>query len=278
MQRTLSVQGFSLVEMMIALSLGAVLSLAVIQIMTASAITQELNRALASTQDNGRFIMHRLRTETMHTGRYDALSGSLNRSVDTVEEAAFIRRHPLIMPGDFSSRSSLGSQNNTQDTLVVSHQATRDCRGYVLGYDGIEEFPVVNEFFVEDNVLRCRGFDLRVLRGMRTAVGHNSHSSIALLDGVVSFQVMYGLGDRLSGQITRYVNASNMTDPTEVVALRLALLLQSPESINVDNTHTFKLLDADAIRPAGPFVYRQFETNILLRNTRFVVGELGGVQ
>jgi type IV pilus assembly protein PilW len=269
-------RGFSLVEMMIALSLGAVLSLAIIQIMTASSITQQLNRALASTQENGRFIMHRLRTETMHSGRYDAWSGGLNRSVDIVEEAAFVKRHPIIMPGDFSSRTSLGSQNAAQDTLVITHQATRDCRGYVLGYDGVEEFPVVNEFFVEDNVLRCRGFDLRVLRGLRTAVGHNSHSSIALVDGVVSFQVMYGVGDRNSGQIIRYVNAADIADPTQIVALRLALLLQSPEGINVNNTQTFKLLDADTVSPSEAFVYRQFETNILLRNTRYVVGELGG--
>lgn len=272
-------RGFSLVELMIALALGAVVSLAIIQIMVGSSVTQQLNRALASTQENGRFVMHRLRQDILHAGRYDELSGNFDLNADIAEESIFVRQRPLVLPNTFTSQPTMGIANASHgknDQLVLTGQQSRDCRGYHLGYGGNTEFPVVNHYYIQNNVLRCRGFDLRVLRGQKAAVGHNNHNSIALLEGVESFQVMYGLGDINNGRVIRYVNAENVTDPARVVALRLALLLRSPESINVANTHSYRLLDAGLVTPSEPFIYRQFETTVSLRNTRYQV-RLGGV-
>lgn len=274
MVRCITARGFSLVELMVAMTLGAIVSVTIIQIMVGNSVTQQLNRALASSQENGRFIIHRLRQDVLHTGLYNELSGKLDRSVDIAEEAIFVRQHPIIMLSTFASWSALGiidRDSSGSDELVITRQNIRDCRGYRLGYSVDTEFPVVNQYYVEDETLRCRGFDLRVLRGLKVATGHNRHNSIALLQGVVSFQVLYGLGDANTGQVTRYVTASELSDPMRVVVLRMAVLLRSPETINVNNTHDFIILDNSAIQPSGNHIYRQFETTVTLRNARYQV-------
>lgn len=267
-------QGFTLVEVMLALALGAVISLAVIQVMISNSVTERLNRALTSVQENGRFGMLRLQQDVLLAGRYDPLSATLNRSVDVAEEAFFVRQHPVILLNEFSSRATLGIQNNADngnDRLVVVGQSDLDCRGYHLGYLSTEEFPVVNEYFVEDGTLKCRGFDLRVLRGLRTAVGHNNHAAYSLLDDIESFQVLYGIDALDTGRVSQYVTADNVPAPEQVIAIRIGMLVKSTDTINVNNTHAFGVLNEVPISPASTHIYRQFENTMLLRNMKYYV-------
>ena len=267
-------QGFTLVEVMIALSLGAVISLAVIQVMISNSVTEKLNRALTSVQENGRFGMLRLQQDVLLAGRYDPLSADLNRSVDIAEESFFVRQHPVVLPSEFSSRATLGindGADGSNDRLVVIGQHDLDCRGYHLGYGTGEEFPVVNEYFVEDDTLKCRGFDLRVLRGLRTAVGHNNHAAYSLLDGVESFQVLYGIDALNNGRVSQYVSADNVAAAENVIAIRIGLLLKSTDAINVNNTQAFAVLNEAPVSPVSTHVYRQFENTILLRNMKYYV-------
>ncbi|MFT6270293.1 MAG: type IV pilus assembly protein PilW, partial [Alphaproteobacteria bacterium] len=125
-------RGFSLVEIMISLALGLVISAAVVQIMISNSLTDKLNRAMASTQESGRYIVTRLRSELLMVGLYDSINPNLNNDVDIAEEESFVRNHPIPVPGDFSDRVLLGSQqgvDGASDTLVVSLQALKDCRG-----------------------------------------------------------------------------------------------------------------------------------------------------
>ena len=56
----MNARGFSLVELMISLALGLVITGAVIQIMVSNQVTNSFNTAVAQVQDSGRFIMLRL--------------------------------------------------------------------------------------------------------------------------------------------------------------------------------------------------------------------------
>ena len=267
-------QGFTLVEVMIALVLGAIISLAIIQIMISNSVTERLNRALTSVQENGRFGMLRLQQNVLLAGRYDPLSTDLNRSVDITEEYFFVRQHPVVLLNELRLRATLGitdGADGSNDRLVVLGQHDLDCRGYHLGYLTGEEFPVVNEYFVEKGTLKCRGFDLRVLRGLRTAVGHNNHAAYSLLDGVESFQVLYGIDALNDGRVSQYVNADNVVMPKNVIAIRIGMLLKSTEEINVNNTQAFAVLDEPPVVPVSSHVYRQFENTILLRNMKYYV-------
>lgn len=272
-------QGFTLIEIMISMAMGLVIAGAVIQIMVSNSVTEKLNRAMASTQESGRFIINRLRSEMLMVGLYDQMNPNLNLDVDTVDENNFVRNHPIILPNEFAARTALGSMQGSSggnDTLVISLQNKMDCRGYALGYENDDEFYVVNEYFVSDNKLKCRGFDGRFLRGQKAAEGHNSHKSITILDDVVNFQVTYGVTDLASTQgsaiPTRFVDADGIQNALDngktIVALRIALIVKADSDITVDKKPFFRLLNEDVYTPDDNGLYKSFETTITLRNMK----------
>lgn len=273
-------QGFSLVELMITMTIGLMISGALIQVMLGNNVTERLNQAVSSVQESGRFIITRLRNDLLMTGRYDNLSPVLNRDVDVAVEAAVVQNNPVSLVGDFISDGTVGSiegANGASDTLVVSAQARTDCRGYKLGYGADEEFFVVNQYFVTGTTLQCRGFDGRVLRGQKVAVGNDSDKAYTLLDNVYSFQVQYGVTNNLAAQDNssrpvRFVNADALAAlravGSQVVAIRIAVLLKADSDVLIDPVTTFKLLDETAFQPAEKRLFKQFETTISLRNVK----------
>ncbi len=277
--------GFTLIELMISLTLGLIISAAVIQIMISNSVTQKLNRAIASTQESGRYIISRMRNELLMTGMYDRLNPNLNASVDIVEEESFVRNHPIVLPGDFVGRAELGSiqgASGASDTLVIGLQNTQDCRGYKLGYLAEESFYTVNEYFVSNGKLKCRGFDGRVLRGQRIAVGHNNHAAFTLLDDVQSFQVTYGLADVTNNAgnslPSQYVDASQLAQAfangRQVVSVRMAILVKGEGDISLPQASQFTLLNEASITMPDTGLYKVFETTITLRNMKnFVRGQ-----
>jgi type IV pilus assembly protein PilW len=269
--------GFSLIELMISLTLGLIVSAAVVQVMISNNSTERLNRSIASAQENGRFIIARLRNDLIMTGRYDMLRPELNKDVDIVVEAAFVHNNPIPIVGDFSNGLAKGvieGAGTASDTLMVSLQASQDCRGASHGYAN-EEFLVVNEYFLEGTSLKCRGFDGRVLRGLKAVV--DDDTAYTLLDDVVSFQVQYGITDNIaskdnSARPVKFIDANTLaaekTAGALVVAIRIALLLKADSDVVISPVPSFKLLNEDPIQPSEERLYKQFETTITLRNSK----------
>jgi type IV pilus assembly protein PilW len=269
--------GFSLIELMISLTLGLILSSAVVQVMISNNSTERLNRSIASAQENGRFIIARLRNDLVMTGRYDLLRPELNKDVDIVVEGAFVHNNPIPVVGDFSNGLTKGvieGAGTASDTLMVALQAPQDCRGATHGYVD-EEFMVVNEYFLEGTSLKCRGFDGRVLRGLKVAV--DDDKAYTLLDDVVSFQVQYGVTDNLASQDNsarpvKFIEADLLgaakAAGSLVVAIRIALLLKADSDVLISPVSKFKLLNEDPIQPSEERLYKQFETTITLRNSK----------
>ncbi|AEE22120.1 PilW family protein [Paraglaciecola chathamensis] len=272
--------GFSLIELMIALALGLVISGAVIQVMVSSRVTQGVNQAVTSVQENGRFVISRLRQEMLMAGRSDLLDSNLSNAVDVIEEASFVQNRPVLLPGDLTTMPLLGTTQGSagaNDNLVIGFQGSMDCRGNRLGYAQDEEFYVVNHYFVQNNALRCRGFDGRVLRGTLASNPLVDNSAEIILDDVFSFQALYGVtnnafsGDN-SGRPIRYVRADELgvllTSGSQVVALRLAVLLRGEGEAQVSTQKSYKLLNEAVITPSGTGLFKPFETTITLRNVK----------
>lgn len=276
-------QGFTLVELMISLALGLVISASVIQVMISNNATERLNRALASAQENGRFVISRLRSELLMAGRYDPLSADLNTDVDIVTESAYVLNSPIPLPGDFNNADAKGAiegGDDANDTLMVAMQAYEDCRGLKHGYSLDEEFFVVNEYFLDGSTLKCRGFDGRVLRGQKIAVGNDADKAYVILDDVYSFQVLYGITDDFtntdnSARPVQYITADALgaakASGAQVVAIRIALLVKADSELNIDSSISFKLLNEKAIAPPEKRLFKQFETTITLRNSKNTV-------
>jgi type IV pilus assembly protein PilW len=270
-------RGFSLIELMISLTLGLILSAAVVQVMISNNSTERLNRSIVSAQENGRFIIARLRNDLVMTGRYDILRPDLNKDVDIVVEANFVHNNSIPVAGDFNNALAKGVKEGAgiaSDTLMVALQARKDCRGATHGYVD-EEFLVVNEYFLEGTSLKCRGFDGRFLRGLKPQV--DADNAYTLLDDVTSFQVQYGVTDTQSSRDNsarpvKFVEADTLgTEKAAgaiVVAIRIALLLKADSNVLISPTPKFKLLNEAPIQPSEKRLYKQFETTITLRNSK----------
>ncbi|WP_299074113.1 PilW family protein [uncultured Paraglaciecola sp.] len=271
-------RGFTLVELMISLTLGLIISAAVVQVMISNNSTERLNRSIASVQENGRFIIARLRNDLIMTGRYDMLRPELNNDVDIVVEAAFAQNNPIPVLGDFSNgldKGAIEGAGVTSDTLMVTLQASQDCRGATHGYALNEEFLVVNEYFLEGTSLKCKGYNGRVLRGQEVSV--EDDDAYTLLDDVISFQVQYGITDNIaskdnSARPVKFIDADTLGAEKAagalVVAIRIALLLKADSEVSISPVPRFKLLNEDPIQPSEERLYKQFETTITLRNSK----------
>jgi len=67
-QPTTDARGFSLVELMIALLIGLIIAIGVVQIFSATRATYQLDESLARAQENGRFALEFLSQDVRHAG------------------------------------------------------------------------------------------------------------------------------------------------------------------------------------------------------------------
>lgn len=268
--------GFSLVELMISLLLGTIITGAIIQVLVSSQVTNNLNQAVAEVQESGRFISIRLTKELIETGRYDSLSASIDKSVDTVAEEAWVQNRPVAVPGDFAASTELGSlqgASGANDSVVISMLDTEDCAGNQHGYGG-DEFHVVNHFQVTGEQLTCTGYDGRVLRGLKASA--STSSSVVLLDNVNSFQLQYGVSDRAEtsqGQPISYVTADALpalrANFQQVVAIRFGLLLSSYDDQVIQSVAPeFAVLNEDKKTLDKQHYYQVFTKTVALRNVK----------
>ncbi len=270
-------RGFTLVELMITLTLGLIISGAIIQVLVSSSVTNKLNQAVAQVQESGRFIMSRLTAEFYEVGRYDLITANIDDSVDVVAEAAYVQNRPIVVVGDFTSSPTLGSVqgvNGGNDQLAVSLLSSADCTGNRHGYGAGKEFHVVNYYFVSGTVLKCTGYDGRVLRGLKTQT--HSPQTVTLLDNVAGFQVQYGVSDIMTtslGQAISYVTADQVDGlrarNQQVVSLRWALMLQSYQNeVQQSQAQQFALLNESAKTMSTAHYYQVFSKTVALRNMK----------
>ena len=269
-------RGFSLVELMISLALGLVISGAIIQVLVSSSVTNKLNQAVAQVQESGRFITTRLTNDLNEVGRYDLLA-RLDNTIDPVVESAFVQNHPIGIAGDFIAEATLGSTqaiNGGNDALVVNLLASTDCTGNRHGYANDVEFHVVNHYFVSGNELQCTGYDGRVLRGVKNQLV--TPKTIVLLDNVESFQLQFGMSDvanNSQGQAIVYVTADRIAalraQNQQVVSLRWALLLKSYQNqIQQTSAPTFALLNEAKVTLDASHYFQVFTKTVALRNMK----------
>lgn len=164
-----------------------------------------------------------------------------------MEQFAIVHNSPFEQ---FPAVTSTGYDDSQgSDSLAVITQTTRDCRGYQLGYQG-EEFLAVNHYFVEDHQLRCRGYDLYVLLGLKEAEGHNAHRSVSLQRGVLMMRVVF-LVSRNDQPNHRQLSTPELfiapSVQTGVEKIGVDLILDSGERSMMQRPFLITTLSGDAI-------------------------------
>lgn len=241
--------GFSLVELLVALLLGSLISIAATQLFLVNRQADNLQQGLSSVQDQGRFIFDYLSRDLMQAGH----------DPDSAVE-------PFLFDVGSTQRSL---DDSPSDTLVMRVNGGIDCVGNP-GFNGIKKYHVGG-----DRNLICVEY-------IDNVGAWDDVNSESLINNVEAFQVLYGLdydslGESGYGQADAYVPASLAVGATQrIVSARFAVLLSSDRVVGFDASlapAAIQLLDqsiddADNVNLDDGRMYRVYSSTVALRNLK----------
>ena len=253
--------GLSMVELLVAMALGLLLTVGALQMMLASQQLYDTTDSQSRIQENGRFAL-------------DFLSRELSKAyyqttdIETMANRTFLTDSCITTdPNDIDActEDDPGHDDNNEDAgdrigAVFNPENDRDCVGNTVGPDDI----IANVFYVDTvdgiSALYCGGFSLEsddwINGGPRP-----------LVDGVESLQILYRV-ELAGGGSFSYVSADDVTDWAAVSAIRVAVLVNNGQEIGSGNleTRTFTLLDAGPFSLTDKHERQVYSTTITLNN------------
>ena len=194
-------RGVGLIELMVAMALGALVVIGVIQVFTANRQTFRMQDAMSLTQESGTFAI-------------DFISRDLARAGEDIEPAA----DDDITAFDWPNSSDGGAGNDVL-AVVYDREATNGlfCNGEESSAGSTR---ISNRYWVNaDNQLVCQGAEFNGVAF--TLVGQPQ----VLVDNVESFQVLYGVDTAhpaLPADCTAGVDPPTLYVRTTLVAAALA--------------------------------------------------------
>lgn len=263
-------QGLTLIEIMVAVLVGAFLMAGVLQIFIVNKQTYRVQENLSRMQENGRFAMDYL-------NRYIRLAGTRSDNILSGDQSSEISEN---FTG--SNRAIGGAYQtgiNKSDALTVrfyadSYAQMTDCLGNLTN-PNLEKVMVVNQFLIQADsnnqnrpTLYCdpehRNGDLNNLPIV------NNPSLQPILEGVENMLIRY-CSDRGAGVGCILANQMQTSDWNRVRSIRISLLVRSNDNNLVQEPQPYQF-DAngdgveETITPNDRFLRRIFTTTIALRN------------
>lgn len=213
------VKGFGLIEIMVAMVIGLIVSLGIVQVFIASKATYQTQEASARMQEDARFILSKLIQEIRMTGMYGCLD------LDSITVGAPAIAKPLAFDNpilwDNATRTltlitaDVGNAGTAPTWTIISN-----CVDNVRIFNGLRA-PVAGQtaFPLRRIEYTLVGSDLR----MRVVNGNNAPQTI--LSNVAGLNVSFGI----AGNPMSYVNAIASNDiARQIRSVRLTLELSDP--------------------------------------------------
>jgi type IV pilus assembly protein PilW len=203
-------KGLSLIELMLALVLGLLVSGSFLQLMVNSSRSSYFHEDLALAQENGRHTMFVL-------SRAMRMAGYTNET------------NRIVMPFYTGSCSGVtnctldgGGTDSDQVAIQYRPDSGEDCAGNTVPAGELTaDVFYIDDTSATDNIstLFCRGFN----PSTSTARG----AARALVIGVERLQVVYGVSNNDSENVHQYLAASAVTDWQDVRNVRVGVLVNS---------------------------------------------------
>lgn len=320
--------GLTLVELMIAITLGMILTYGVIEIYASSKQTYRTQDGLSRMQESARFALDFIARDIRNSGYIGCgnLSNITPRIATTTpvisayELTTVLRGHQNTGTQNWAPALPGSVTSVVNDTDVISITGAGRC-STVLASDMTAlnsnvDIDNSNEcgFAQGDVVLisNCTSADIFRITNNPTTDGHLAHTPlqaiytttsaaevmtyssntyfirndavsglpslfvldnsqatgannpIALIEGVENLQLLYGVDGNSDGVPDQYTNANSVTNWTNVVAVRIALLMRTGENVEGDE-YEYKLGGTDVTYVAGP-LRKEFIATVQLRN------------
>lgn len=231
-------RGFTLVEVMVAITLSLILMVGVGQIYLSSKESFRIQNELAQIQENQRIAVQFLQHD--------------------IRQAGYVPFGAVFIPNPISVTD--GGANNS-DSITISYTADKDC----LGQDAPDHIAV-NTYSILNGRLMCQG----------NGGGLNNAGSQPIADGVSNMQILLGVDNNPDNDSASmksadaYVNATSSMVLNNVVSIRIALLVRSTDPVKKqDVSLTYNLLDTN-IQQNDRVKRQVVVTTIPLRNVNNV--------
>ena len=218
-------RGFGLVEIMVALVLGLVVSLGIIQIFTASRATFVAQNASARMQEDARFVLSKMLQELRLAGMYGCLQlDSVLASGAIVKPAAL--NNPILW--DVANKTltlvtaDVGTAGTSPTWTVVS-----DCQTTSQLYPGTK-VPAAGQtaFPLRQLVYRLNGTELTM---QSIPAAGSPPAAQPLLQNVKDLRISFGM----AGQPMTYSTAATSVttaNAADVRSVRITLLMSDPDA------------------------------------------------
>jgi hypothetical protein len=218
MTAKLSTKGFSLVELMISMSLGLFVLFGLFQLLVSTNKNYLLAQSLSYTQESGRIGLHFL-THAIHMAGFN-VSG-ISRSVTIVQCDGAL--------GAVCSKNDHNQSDRLALQLESPSNEYRDC----VGKRHLKGVLLANVFWVENGDLVCRVWssDQRKWFSYRQS----------LVSGIDALHVSYGIGPQ---KIERYMSDVPQS-ADKIWGIKISLLASAEGKLLRDHLREYVLLDAN---------------------------------
>ncbi len=236
-----SQQGFSLVELMIALTISLVLMAGVGQIFLSTKATNTLQDGLGRLQENARLAL-------------DVLSINIGKAGFTTNLTGIDAFNSANIQDNQSQNIALGftTVNGTaSDVVEINYVSATDCLGNATGAGG----TAIDRYYIAGSNLMC--------------LGNGNAAAGVVADGIENMQLLYGEDTDSDNVANVFVNSSNVSDWANVKSVSVSLLVSTTQNMGAATTDnsTHVLLNAPPIGPIGDNMLRRVVgKTILVRN------------
>jgi type IV pilus assembly protein PilW len=237
--------GLSLIEIMIALLIGAFLIGGVLQIFIDSKQTYRMQQNLSRLQENGRFAMDFLAQDIRMAGYW----GCLRPSSPNIDVA-----------GENNNTATGDSIDNGTDTITLKG-------AFVLTPTGTCGYPVgTSDTFYTDSSSTIK---YKINASVLQQDTHGLHNG--LVEGIQDMQILYGVDSDSDGTPNHYVPASSVSNMGKVVSIRISLLAVTLDDNLTSEPQPYTYNGITTTTTSTPAVTdrkirRVFTTTIALRN------------
>ncbi len=247
-------QGFNLIEIMLSLTLGIILTGSVLKLMLDNREASNVSEYIAMAQQNGRFALYLLSKGLRKAGYRNSITAPVADRfyLGNCEGTAVCT---IDGTGTNSDRIAIVYTPPASDsvdctrTAVPTNQLTADV--YYIDAD-----PTNNNVLT----LFCTGYD-PITQTKRS-------NSTPIIAGIEQLQVVYGVMGA-GGSVDQYVTANNVTDWMQVHSVRIGLLVSGGFATNAFDlrTRTYQVLHNGVSSFTDRIPRYVYSTAIKLNNT-----------
>lgn len=256
-------RGRTLIEVMVAIAIGLMLSVGILSIYGANRQTYRASSDLQRIQAAGQLALDRLAYQIRMAG-YGQLVGNFT----TVSSPTSFVGNPVwacssgfadpvdpsLTPacvGGTAGPDGLQIRYQVESAATVGSGENRDCLGFAVPPDPVTGLRTVqNRFYIQNATLMCAG---------------NGLNPAPLIPNVEDMQVMLRVGDPFS-RAERLVDPNGFTDWGRVLGVELCVQIRSEETGLVDTGAQAGQNCRGAAFPADGRIRRTFTQAITLRN------------